>query len=71
MNDNEYWVGFWMMGFTALVTITLVVCLFSVISNPKEEPLEVKDMKVLLDAGYSKQVIGCDKPTYGFVKDTK
>ena len=71
MTDNEFWARFWMMAFTTLAVIVTVATVTATITEPTEEPLTVQEMKVLLDSGYVKKEIGCDKPVYSFIKDTK
>lgn len=70
MSDNEFWIRFWLSAFSAIVCIVIVTSVIIAFTSNTEE-YGVKDIKFMLDSGYTKQVIGCDKPVYGFIKDTK
>lgn len=71
MSDNEYWIRFWLMAFTTISAIVIMIAITSSFDKSEtyeEEQLTVTEMKTLLDAGYVKKEIGCYKPMYSFVK---
>lgn len=74
MNENEYWVRFWLMAFTTIASIIIMIAITNSLKAQEayeEEQLTVTEMKTLLDAGYVKKEIGCYKPMYSFVKDAR
>lgn len=71
MSDNEYWIRFWSIVAVVIVIFIISVALSSGLSDVNEEQLTVSEMKTLLDSGYVKKEIGCYKPMYSFVKDSK
>lgn len=73
MSDNEFWIRFWLLGFGTLLGIVTVVALYNGFSDDSsaQNQYSIDYVKAMKEQGYTKQIVGCEKPIFDFVKEAK
>lgn len=73
MSDNEYWIRFWLLGFGTLLGIVTVIALYNGLSadSSTQNQYPIDYIKAMKEQGYTKQMVGCEKPIFDFVKEIK
>lgn len=73
MSDNEYWIRFWLLGFGTLLGIVTVIALYNGLSDDSsaQNRYSIDYIKAMKEQGYTKQMVGCEKPIFDFVKEIK
>lgn len=72
MSENEFWIKFWLLAFGTLLGIITVLSLYNIFTsdNNTQKHYSIDYVKAMKEQGYTKKVVGCEKPIFDFVKDT-
>ena len=73
MSDNEYWIRFWLLGFGTLLGTVTIITLYNGLSADSsiQNQYPIDYIKAMKEQGYTKQMVGCEKPIFDFVKEIK